>query len=414
MDDVIQNGRTGKKPGWMFDLRMCRKSVTKPGWRLIAVNTLACALVVLPMPSQAEVPWSDGETMAFEWTGGSKREVLGYVSLSVESSQYQGLPTWRFVSHLLADTPVMSTVEVDAESLLPLFSLYRKPGTGEVEARFSEGEVTVSQRMEQDGGRSRHQEQAYEIYQSTYLMRRFPHELGYQQTIYTVDTRRPGRLLPAVFRVTAHETIATIHGSQRCFRVTARIAGERLQIWIGMESPHWIYFIEEDSGNRLRLIETRITSTEQDSRFLSGSRDWEMQLPGGWMAFTREDRLAGRLREQITFLIPGAVGTFSMSRLPAWGEFDALWQGSINWLQQNRRKFSLLEGSGFDQLIEGRRIRSIVGRHESGNASVGIFQALVEVDDHRFLITGTAEEPEFESLMSVFSGIIESIRKHEP
>ena len=393
------------------------RSPIGPGRFLTAVVCL-CAALSLHSSPESEVdltPWKSGERMVFESMNRDETQLLGYLALSIQSSSLDDRPTWRIESRDSRESTGYSLVEVDADSFLPIYSVFRSEGMGEIEARYQDEGVAISHRLRQAGSRLKQLNRTYEIFQSSYLMRKFPVQNGYQQPVYMVDSSRPAKQIPAIMRITEIKNISTIHGDQLCYRVTALIGETRVHFWIGINEHRWIYRIENEGVGVMRLVDAFADAAEHPDQFEAGQPGsvFRLTLPPDWLAFSTPDTTGIINGDQVTFLPPGGLGSLKLSRHPKMVSLDQVYDGSINWLKENRRKFAL-NPSSITEIHTGKiKGRSFTGSYEEDRNQMTLFHALVEEREHLYIFTAHAPSGYFSDMEKSLGVIVQSLESFE-
>lgn len=384
---------------------------------LTAMVCLCTALSLHGSPDReaALSPWKSGERMVFESLNRDETQLLGYLALSVHESSLGDRSTWRIESRDSRDSTGYSLVEVDADSFLPIYSVFRSDGMGEIEARYQDEGVAVSHRLRQDGSKMKHRSRTYEIFQSSYLMRKFPVQNGYQQPVYLVDSSRPAKQIPAIMRITETKNLSTIHGDQLCYRVTALIGETRVHFWIGINEHRWIYRIENEGIGVMRLVDAFADASQHPIQFEAGNPGnvFKISIPPDWLAFATPDSSGMIHGDQVTFLPPGGIGSLKLSRHPKMVSLDQVYEGSINWLKENRRKFALNPASIHE--IHSDRImgRSFTGSYEENRNQMTLFHALVEEGEHLYIFTAHTPSGSFADIEESLGSIVQSLESIE-
>lgn len=381
----------------------------------VIAGLCACAGLQAAPERSPRIPWKSGERMVYESLNRDETRTLGYLALSIHASRADDQPTWKIESRDSRDSTAYAMVEVDAKSFLPIHSLFRKDGLGEIEAHYQQEGVSVSHRLRQDGSKLKQRDRTYEIFQSCYLMRRFPVQNGYQEPVYLVDSTRPAKQIPALMRITEIKTLSTIHGDQLCYKVTTLVGESRMHFWIGIDEKRWIYRIENEGIGVMRLINAIPDASTVSPYFEGGSPEapFRLTLPADWLAFPVPDSSGKVKGEQITILPSGGIGSLTLSRHPKMVTLDQVYNGSINWLKENRKHFSLDPSSVTEIRSEHSNGRSFTGTYQESRNSMSLFHALVEQGEHLYIFTAHSPSSGFLEMKESLHKVVESLQSVE-
>jgi hypothetical protein len=355
-------------------------------------------------------PWENGESMVFSIRSASDRSIKGYAVLSVRDIERDGRDFWRIRFQVLSDPSALSIVDIDKDEFLPAYSLYQSKKLGEVEAKYQNDGVEVERRLKEYRGSLQRVSQTYDVVQSVYLMRLFPITLGYQKRVYVVNAMQPTKQIPTLFRVDEIKEIDTVDGRKLCYRVSASLDEEHYRFWISADEKRTLYKLQNRPGIILELSSISNVATESRVEYTSEQHGFQFDVKDEWFAFRKTGVPGMESREQVLFMLPDPDCDFSLIRHPRFGELQAVVDGSINWLKNNRKHFKL-DGTSMRNFTLGElRGHRFEGTFEEDDERYRVYHAILADDQGLYIFTGDGPDQQMRAFVDGMDEIVGSMK----
>ncbi len=246
------------------------------------------ALAYLPKPFNPEtVPWVDGEIteMEIRLPNGF---VVGYLLYKAEQIESENRVLWRLSNRMLANGENINMVEIDPDTMKPVFGYMFATAMDnkEISFWFEDEQVRV------DYGEAGEKTVSIpagviDNTQAQFLMRQFPVETGFS-TESTIFVGLTGTTLPVVFSVLGIEDVEVPAGLFECYHVEIKLAGQSQHFWFKTdESRKAVMF--KAGGIEARATDYRVAGAAETRIFRDDRLGYEVAIPSAWGAFDTSD-----------------------------------------------------------------------------------------------------------------------------
>lgn len=245
------------------------------------------------------VPWPDGERLKLTLTFPTGVEI-GLMEMRADLVEAGGRKAWRVGRRMSGGGEMLSSVDVDAETFVPLTSFWKHTLLGEVSAVFKPGEVEMRRLGAAEPTVARPDKTVFDNEEVMHMMRRLPLQIGYKTNIPVITTLGGGTILPIGLEVPSKEMVETSGGNFDCFKTVLSVGQT---FWISDDAHR--YLVKFEAGG---AIGTLATVTQRASGTPVTFRDDELGVslaaPADWVI--HRQRAASKGRTIIRLLDPAA------------------------------------------------------------------------------------------------------------
>lgn len=276
-------------------------------------NWVEAATEHLPKPFEPElIPWVDGEitTLDLRLANGY---VVGHVVYTTELITREGRELWRMTNRTMANGELITSVEIDPETLKPVYGYLSgtQEGMGEISWWYEGDHVRMLVGDDSEEKIVPLSENVIDNLQAQYLIRQLPIEVGFS-TEQTVFVGLTALSTPIRLDVVAVEDVETPMGTIECAHIEIKIAGQTQHFWVtNDDSRRGAGF----KAGGVEAIATRvdIVSPGEEQLFRNDPLGFEVVLPAAWAAFDRSDPEKADSYARIEIRDPGVMNTYSIA-----------------------------------------------------------------------------------------------------
>jgi hypothetical protein len=356
------------------------------------------------------VPWVDGERLQINMTLPTGADV-GVVEYRADLVQnVNGRKIWRVGARLMAGPQSVSSVDADAETLLPLTSHWKHSMLGEVSAVYRTSSVEVQRVGNAEPATITFDSPILDNEEAMHAMRRLPLQVGYKTTLPIISTLGGGNLISIGLEVLAKETVEVPAGKFDCFKVHLGLVNQ--DFWFSDDAHR--YLVKFEAGPvTARLVSISQRRPGETVRFHDDELGISFTAPADWVIWRAKNGQPEK-EELIRMLDPdadtddGGVRIFATDSLTATSQ-----QAARAWAEadlQKNKNAKVRPESWTNYTIDGRQgVGCIVEYTERGKARV---QFLVHVlgpkTSELFVLTCAPEK--YDALKTAFDSILASYR----
>ncbi len=219
-------------------------------------------------------PWADGEEERFDvkLAGGLK---IGFGAWTADAGEMNGKKIWRTGFLMIGQR---SRVEVDADTMKPLHSLWKHSLLGEADAVYAPDHAEVKLAGKDDVSKIPLDSPVYDNEEAFHLFRRLPLATGYKSTVNVFSSLAGGSIVPLPLEVTGTETVTVPAGTFPCYRLDLHIGQV---FWIATNAPREIVKIE-GGGVIMELTGTRRRNPSDAVNYVDPA-GFSLAAPAGWL-----------------------------------------------------------------------------------------------------------------------------------
>ncbi len=237
-----------------------------------------------------QAPWKDGEFMQLDMRlgGGVK---IGSLIWTVNSAKLGDADVWAIKSHRFVlsggENRGVCDVWADKKSFAPIKSEFRHLLIGNVDANYSEGQVTVKQIAKKND--APHKESLEKTYydneQGVYVFRMLPLKVGFKATVPIYVTFGGGKVGIPV-EVVSKETVETPAGKFECFKMHLGIVDQ--DFWFSADENRYLVKLEAN-GVTAELERVGVRKASEKNEFAYADPGFTVAAPDGWFFFQFKD-----------------------------------------------------------------------------------------------------------------------------
>jgi len=230
------------------------------------------------------VPWTDGEVLVgdVDLAGGLK---IGMMEYRVDAGTTRsGQKIWRFTSHTTAGgIQSVSHVEVDADSMAPIHSVWKHTLLGKKETRYYPDHADITTVGKDETNTLRFENPVIDNEEAVEWMRRLTFTNGFSVD-QPVLSSLGGAVVPIKWEVSGPEMVAVPAGNFSCYKVTLSIAQT---FWVSADTNR--YIVKFEGGGAIGLLRS-IAHHRPDEipSYTDSTNGFSLTGPPGWM-FSAQD-----------------------------------------------------------------------------------------------------------------------------
>lgn len=229
-------------------------------------------------------PWTDGEHMRLDIKLASGLKV-GMADYSVTAGQStNGQKIWRFSSHMtIGGMESVSHVEVDADTMAPIHSVWKHTLLGEVDAVYYPDHADLKTTGKDGVVPLKFDEPVIDNEESIEWMRRISLTDGYSNS-QPVLASLASHVVPVSWVVSGPEQVQVPAGAYNCYKVTLSI---NQSFWYTADANHYLVKFE-GGGATAELTGVTHRSPDQTAVYNDATNGVSLTAPAGW-SFDREE-----------------------------------------------------------------------------------------------------------------------------
>jgi hypothetical protein len=358
-------------------------------------------------------PWGDGEKLILEikFPTGFR---LGAMSYTADSGEVEGRKTWRLTSQMVGVGTSFSRTEVDADTFLPVHSLWKHSVIGEADASYTTGKAELKVKGKEMPIEVDLAGPVYDNEEVVQMMRRMPLAPGYKTTVKVLPTLTGGHLLAVETTVTGREKVTVPAGTFDCFKVDLSI---KQTFWYTTDAHR--YLVKFEGGGAIgELVSIAQRKPGEPTQFRSAALGYSLTAPQDWLFFEQPSE-DDRTRSTAVALDPEATGnvyigsagreslkTEAQKSVRDWAEVKAREFG------KQHKNFEVRADSWKDRAVGAKAGTTFTADFIEGDAKKvlrGVYM-FGETNATEFILSAGAKE--FDGLSAAFDGIVDSYKSN--
>lgn len=311
-------------------------------------------------------PWTDGEEMQLDikFPTGFK---FGMGAYAVHAGEPNGQKIWQVSARMFAGVQSFSRVEVDAESLKPIYSRWKHTLIGDAEATYTSGQAEIKMRGKNEVKKIDLNGVVYDNEEAIQMMRCLPLATNYTTSLRFLTSLGGGNIVPVKLEVAGMEKVEVPAGTFECFKVELSI---HQTFWYSADAHRYLVKFEA-GGVVAELSKVHRLKSGDPVNYQDPSFGFTFTAPPGWIVYRPEEK-DDKGKVGIEILDPEAAATSELHV----GALENLKAGE----KKSPRDWAESEAVDGSKVLKGLKIRpeSWQERNVAGHSGVSVIGDFVE------------------------------------